>query len=273
MILKSKKILVRIKEDHVSAYASQMAYFVVLSFIPFVLFLTTIVRYTPLTYTVVREAILGVVPKSLHGIVLSVIAEIYGRGNAVLPISVFASLWTAGKGIQAMIRGMNTIYHVGETRNWLMNRIYSVLYMILFVAAIIISLLLLVLGKQLQTIFLRYIPIIGNLIEIIIETRILIVFSVLFLVFLMLYKYLPNRKTTLKCQVPGAAFTAATWMIFSFGVSVYFSYSSGLSKMYGSMGALIMVMLWLYFCMYLTLLGAEINVCFEKYINSNTQEL
>ena len=122
----------RIKEDQVSAYADKMAYFVVLSFIPFILCLTTIVRYTPLTYGMMREAILGFVPRSFQSVVLDVIAEVYGRSNAILPISAVVALWTAGKSVQSLLNGLNTIYHVKETRNWLAGRIYSVFYMVAF---------------------------------------------------------------------------------------------------------------------------------------------
>ena len=256
----------RIKEDHVSAYAAQMAFFVVLSFIPFILCLTTIVRYTPLTYGMMREAILGFVPRSFQSLVLDVIAEVYGRSNAILPISAVVALWTAGKSVQSLLNGLNNIYHVKETRNWLAGRIYSVFYMVLFVIAIIISLLLLVLGNDLQALLLKYIPIIGHLIEVIIDTRTPLVFGVLFLVFLMLYKFLPNRRASFKSQVPGALFTAGAWLLFSFGFSIYFAYSPGLSIMYGSLAALVMLLFWLYICMYLALIGAEINIYFEKQI-------
>lgn len=258
------KFTVRLKEDHVSAYAAQMAYFIIMAFIPFVLFLTAIVRYTPLTYGMVREAIIEIVPLNLQNIVLNVVAEIYGRSDAVLPVSALIALWTAGKGMQSMIRGMNTIYHVKETRNWFMNRVYSVIYMMLFVAALVLTLILLVLGNYLQELVFRYIPIIGKLTGVILETRKLLVLSILFLIFLMLYKFLPNRKSALKNQVPGAVFTAIAWLTFSFGFSVYFDCSRKAADMYGSLTALIMLMLWLYICMYLTLIGAEINVWFEN---------
>lgn len=254
----------RVREDHVSAYAAQLAYFVVLTFIPFLLFLSTLVRYTPLTYGMIREAIIGFVPRSLQEMILDIIEEVYGRSNAVLPISALVALWTSGKMAQSLINGLNTIYHVKETRNWLINRIYSVFYMILFVIAVVISLFLLVLGNGVQALLLKYIPLVGRMIEKVIDNRTLLVFSVLFLVFLTLYKVLPNRKASFKSQVPGAFFTAAVWMFFSFGVSVYFVYYPGFTNMYGSLAALVMLMLWLYFCMYIVLLGAEINIYFEK---------
>ena len=89
-------------------------------------------------------------------------------------------------------------------------------------------------------------------------------FGGLFLVFLILYKMLPNRKATLKSQVPGAVLIAAGWSLFSYFFSLYFELFPGFSNMYGSLTALIMVMLWLYICMNLLLYGAEINSYFEK---------
>lgn len=250
--------------DHVGAYAAQAAYFLIMSFIPFVLFLTTLIRYTPLSYNVVRDAIIGFVPGNLQTFVLSIVVEVYKRSTAIVPLSALMALWASGKGMQAITNGLNTIYHVKETRNWLMNRIYSVFYMFLFVLAVIVSLLLLVLGNKIQEIAYRTFPILGRLMGKIMGARTLLVFAVLFLVFLVLYKVLPNRKATFKSQVPGAFLIAAAWMIFSYGFSLYFEFFPNFGNMYGSLATLIMLMLWLYVCMNLILYGAEINAYFEK---------
>ena len=236
----------RANGDHVSAYAAQAAYFLIMSFIPFILFLTTLIRYTPLSYNVVRDAIIGFVPGNLQTFVLSIVVEVYG------------------KGMQAITNGLNTIYHVKETRNWLMTRIYSVFYMLLFVLAIIVTLLVLVLGNRIQVAAQRTIPILGRLLAKVIGARTLLVFAVLFAVFLVLYKVLPNRKATFKSQLPGAFMIAVAWMIFSYGFSLYFEFFPSFGNMYGSLTALIMVMLWLYVCMNLLLYGAEINAYFEN---------
>ena len=140
----------RITGDHVAAYAAQTAYFLMMSFIPFVLFLAAIVQYTPLTYGMVRQVIISIVPENLQGFVLGIVAEVFSKNAAVLSVSALVALWSSGKGMQALINGLNTIYHVKETRNWLVNRIYSMLYMFLFVIALIISLLLLVMGNRIH---------------------------------------------------------------------------------------------------------------------------
>ena len=243
----------RIRVDHVGAYAAQTAYFLMMSFIPFILFLTAIVQYTPLTYRVVRQVIIGIVPENLQGFVLSIVAEVFSKSIAVLPVSAIMALWSSGKGMQALINGLNTIYHVRETRNWLVNRIYSMLYMFLFVIALIVSLLLLVMGNRIHEVAMEYVPFLGRVIGRILGAKTFLVFVMLFLVFLVLYRYLPNRKATLKSQVPGAFLTAVAWSLFSYFFSLYFAFFPNVSSMYGSLSTLIMVMLWLYCCMNLLL--------------------
>ena len=254
----------RMRKDHVSAYAAQAAYFLIMSFIPFVLFLTAIVQYTPLTYREVRQAIMSVVPENLQGFVLNIVAEVFSKSAAVLPLSALVALWSSGKGMQALINGLNTIYHVKETRNWLVNRIYSMFYMFLFVLALIASLLLLVMGNRIHVLISGYVPFLGNMIGRILGAKTFLVFVMLFLVFLVLYRYLPNRRASLKSLVPGAFLTAVAWSVFSYLFSLYFTFFPDFSIMYGSLSTLILVMVWLYFCMNLLLYGAEINAYFES---------
>ena len=254
----------RANGDHVSAYAAQAAYFLIMSFIPFILFLTTLIRYTPLSYNVVRDAIVGFVPGNLQTFVLSIVVEVYKRSTAIVPLSALMALWASGKGMQAIINGLNTIYHVKETRNWLMNRLYRFGNLPPDHAVQAEALLVLVLGNRIQMAVQKTIPILGRLMARIMGARTLLVFAVLFVVFLVLYKVLPNRKATFKSQLPGAFIIAMAWLIFSYGFSLYFEFFPNFGNMYGSLTALIMVMLWLYVCMNLILYGAEINAYFEN---------
>ena len=254
----------RVSGDHVGAYATQSAYFLILSFIPCILFLTTLVRYTPLTYNVVRDAIIAFIPENLQSFVLGIVVDVYKRSTAIVPLSALVALWSAGKGLQSIINGLNTIYHVKETRNWLLTRIYAVFYTLCLVIALVVSLLMLVLGNEIQKALSRYLPFLAKLMGKILGARAFLVFGVLFFVFLLLYKVLPNRKATFKSQIPGAFIIAVAWSVFSYGFSFYFEIFPGFSNMYGNLATIIMVMLWLYFCMNLLLYGAEINAYFEN---------
>ena len=256
--------IVRTKEDHVGAYAAQAAYFLIMSFIPFLLFFTTLLKYTPVTYNDLREAIIAVVPQNLQEFVMGIVVDIYRKGTAIMPVSAVVALWSAGKGIQALTNGLNTIYHVEETRNWLITRCYSVFYSLLFALALAFSLAMLVVSSQVRQFFAEALPVLGRLPGQMLLTRFLLVFVTLFLVFLLLFWAIPNRKATFRSQVPGAFLTAAAWMLFSFFFSLYFKLFPEFSNMYGNLTSLILVMLWLYFCMMIMLFGAEVNSYFEN---------
>ena len=253
----------RTQKDHVGAYAAQAAYFIILSFIPFMLFLMTLVQYTPLTYNAVRSAIVSFLPREIQSFVLGIVAEVFSKSGAVLPVTLVTAIWSAGKGIQALTNGLNTIYHVKETRNWLTTRLWSMLYTVLFVFALIGSLILLVFGNSIQQTLMRYVPFLGEMVARFLGAKNFLVFIVLVLLFLFLYKALPNRRASLKSQVPGAVLTAIAWSVFSFGFSIYFTFFPNFSNMYGILTTIILIMLWMYICMNIVLFGAEINAYYE----------
>ena len=248
-------------QDHVNAYAAQAAYFMILSFIPFVLFLTTMIRYTDLTYNMLSEGIRSVVPPNLQDFVMQLVSEVYNRNAAIMPVSLILALWSAGKAIQSMINGLNTVYHVSENRNWFVIRGYAVFYTILFGLALVGSFSLLVIGSHMQKMILRSFPFLEFLF---IGGRSILVTVALFLIFVFLYKVLPNREASFKSQMGGALIAAVIWTVFSDLFSLFFTLFPATFNMYGSLTALIVVMMWLYFCMIFFMLGAEINCYFEK---------
>lgn len=104
--------------------------------------------------------------------------------------------------MQSIINGLNTIYHVKETRNWLLTRIYAVFYTLSLVIAVIVSLLMLVLGNEIQKVVSRYIPFLGRVLGKILGARALLVFGVLFLVFLCCIRFFRTEKPHSKARFP-----------------------------------------------------------------------
>lgn len=256
----------RLNSDHVGAFASQAAYFILLSFIPFLMLLLTLVQYTPITQDVITNVLLRIVPGTgdFRKFLLNIIREVYGKSTAVVPISAIFTLWSAGKGINALTDCVNAIYHVEETRNYVIMRIRSAIYTLLFIFAIIGSLLLLVFGNSIQKVLSHYIPVFARITAYIIGMRTGISMVVLIIVFLMIYKFLPNRNASFRSQLPGAVISSVAWSLFSLGFSIYLDIYNGFSNMYGSLTTVILILLWLYFCMYIMLIGAEINAYFEE---------
>lgn len=252
------------QEDHVGAYAAQSAYFVMLSFIPFLMLLLTLVRYTPLHKGDIYFAVLSVLPESMDSFFLSIINEVYSKTAVTVSLSAIVTAWSAGRGFLALMRGMNTIYKAEEHRNYILLRLRSVIYTVVFIISIVLSLIVLVFGTSLHQAALKYVPLLSRVTGLIVTFKGVVSVIFLSIVFMFLYKFVPNRKASLFSQAPGALFSALSWYLFSAVFSFYMDHSDGFSNMYGSLTTIIMVMVWLYFCMYIVLIGAEVNSYFEE---------
>lgn len=251
-------------KKHMSAYAAQAAYFIILSFIPFMLLLMTSIKYTPLTREEVINVVMQVCPESFEGFIRGIVWEVYAKSLGVVPISALIALWSAGKGIQALTNGFNSIYQVQETRNFFVTRVRSVVYTLVFVIAIILTLILQVFGNSLQRELSSRFPVLDRLVTTIISMRVMISLFLLSLVFVMMYKFIPNRKATFRSQLPGAVLSAVCWSAFSFFFSLYVDLFSVTSNMYGSMTTIVLILLWMYFCMMFVMIGAQVNYYFEE---------
>ena len=193
-----------ISEKHVPAYAAQAAYFIILSFIPFILLLMTSIRYTQLNREEVVGAIMQVIPDNLHEFIQGIVDEVYNKSVSIVPVSAVMAIWSSGKGVQALTNGFNCIYSVYETRNYILTRIRSAAYTLLFVIGIILTLTLQVFGNTLQRELRRHFPFLNKLVSMIISMRLVITLATLCGVFLILYKFVPNRKATFRSQFPCA---------------------------------------------------------------------
>ena len=256
--------VMRIPKDmgrhHVGAYAAQAAYFFMLSLIPIILLLLTMVRYTPVTKADVMTAVVQVFPTSVDSLITSIVNQVYNQSSTIIPITVIVALWSAGKGVLSISTGFNTIYGCPETRNYIYLRFRATFYTVLFLIAIILLLVMSVFGNSLNIFITSHIPAIKHVANKLMELRMAITPVVLIGFLLLIYKFLPNRKDLFRKQIPGAIFTAIGWLVISWVFSVYLDIFKGFSDMYGSLTTIVLIMLWLYFCMYCVLFGAQLNI-------------
>ena len=252
-----------VSADHVGAYAAQTSYFFMLCMIPIILLLLTMVQYTPVTKADVMTAFIQVFPSSVDSLITSIVNQVYNQSTGVIPITIVVALWSAGKGVLAMTSGLNCVYKCNETRNYVFLRIRATIYTVMFIIVIIFLLVLSVFGNTLNLFIAEHIPIMLGVAEKLLETRIIITPIVLVAFSLMIYKFLPNRRDKFRYQLPGAMFSAVGWMIISWIFSVYLDVFKGFSSMYGSLTTIVLIMLWMYFCMYCILLGGELNVLLD----------
>lgn len=248
-----------VTKAHVGAYAAQSAYFFMLCMIPIILLLLTLVQYTPVTKADVMTAVMQVFPSSVDSLMISIVNQVYNQSMGVIPITIIVALWSAGKGVLAMTSGLNCIYECPETRNYIFLRIRSTIYTVLFIIVILLLLVVSVFGNSLNIFISTHAKFLKPLADWTIDKRALITPIVLMGFSLLIYKFLPNRKDRFVRQIPGSVFTAIGWMVISWVFSVYVDIFQGFSNMYGSLTTIVLIMLWLYFCMYSILLGGEFN--------------
>lgn len=266
---KIKNITDKIAEDHISAYAAQSAFFIMLSLVPILLLLMTLVRFTPITQADIMTAAYELFPKTVSSTIISIVNEVYSQTGTAISVSLLVALWSAGKGVLAISNGLNTIRGQIETRNYIFLRLRAAIYTVLFLLAIILSLVFLGFGNSISMLVNQYVPVFQYVMDFIIETRTVIMILVLIVFSLSIYMFLPNKRRRLRSQFPGAIFTAFGWTLASFIFSVYMDIFKGFSNMYGSLTTIVIIMLWLYFCMYVMLLGGEMNDLLEQWVDNS----
>ena len=255
-----KGFLKKNTEDHLGAYASQAAFFIVLSAFPFCIFLLTLLRYSPLTYEDLLNILQMLSPKMANDVIRLVMKEVYEQSTiAITSFTIIFVLWSAGRGILSITRGINEIYHINETRNYFYIRFISAVYTLWLAMALIVTLGLLVFGNVIYRKVIQLLPVLHDFAAFVISIRMLIIFCLLTLFFIFVYRVLPNKKTPLLYVLPGAISCSIGWMITSSIFAIYFNTSHSFTYMYGSLAGIMMIMLWLYTCMYQLFLGAELN--------------
>lgn len=248
----------QISRDNVSAHAASTAFFLFLSLIPLLMLICAILPYTPVTEAMLMEIAVSLTPDSANGLLIYLIGEVYDRSAGVLSAAAVVTVWTAAKGMMALMRGLNAVNGVTEQRGYILLRIEACLYTVLMLAAMVLALVILVFGNTLARLILRQVPRLEMLLSLFLHFRFLPVWLMLAAVFAIIYTYVPKIRTRLRYQIPGALFAAIAWSVFSWGFSIYVDLFHGLS-MYGNLTTVIIIMLWFYFCMYLLLVGANIN--------------
>lgn len=262
-IQKIRAFLTKLREDSISAFAAQAAFFIILSFFPFVMFLLTLLNYLPVSAEELKNYAISIFPETVSNILNTIFSELVERSSgAVLSVTVIAALWSASRGMLALVRGLNAVYRHKETRNYFHIRLVSVLYTLGFAALLIVTLVFLVFGNRLYEFIMTKLPLLRDWALIIMSLRSLVTMAILTLFFLLMYLVIPNRTSGILKELPGALLTAGGWLGFSFLFSFYIDHVERYTYTYGSLTTLAICMLWLYFCMYILFVGAEINMLF-----------
>ena len=252
----------QMKKQNISAYAASIAFFFFLSVVPMLMVICMVIPYTPLTEENLVQAVTDITPDRVDPVVEGLIADVYDKSAGILSVAVIATLWSAAKGVMALMQGLNAVNGVDEKRNYFVIRAVACLYTVVMLIVVILSLFINVFGNQLVNLALHRIPQLQRLVTFLMHFRFLVVWAVLTLLFATVYAFMPDDKLRFREQIPGATFAAVVWSVFSWGFSMYVDYSNSYG-IYGSLAIIIIILLWMYFCMYIIMIGAYLNRYFR----------
>lgn len=240
--------------------AAYGAYFIILSMFPALLLVLNSLRLTGLSVEDLMGLVSMVLPEALVGTAESLIFNTYrNAGTAVASVSVLTLLWSSSKGVYGILTGLNAIYDVEEDRSYVYTRAISVVYALLFLAVLVLTLVLHVFGNTiLDLIYGIENPVVMFLVDLIDLHGILLI-TLQTLLFTGVYMVLPSKRNGFWNSLPGALFSAVGWSVFSGGYSIYVTYFTRISNIYGSVYTVAVSMLWLYCCICILFYGGALN--------------
>ena len=261
----AKRTWREIQEDDVFGRAAQLSYYFLLALFPLLLFLTSVIGLVLGSGTGVRHQLFGylsrVMPPSAFQLIDSTLWELSAASGAgKISFGILAALWAASNGMGAITESLNVAYDVKETRPWWKQRLVSIGLTMALSVLIIAALVLVVAGGKIAEWLAAHYgfgPVFPTAWKIVQWPA---VFAEMILAFALIYYFAPDfRKQAWQWLTPGAAIGVALWLLVSLGFRVYLHFFDSYSATYGSLGAVIVLMLWLYFTGAAVLIGGEIN--------------
>ena len=247
----------KLERDHIRVYAAQASFFMTISVLPCIMLAISILGYILPSYISKIETVWNYIPAGFYSMIENVLGEIErGASIPVLSITALAMFWAASGGIRGLSEGIRWAYGGKEIKNplvhsWLFSFIYTLIFIILLAAILVI----LVFGNILA----GYIPESMATANTLLGLRGIIFLVILTFIFMLAYRSFSRSRLKFTKHFLGAAFSAVGWLVYSWAFSLYIEHFANYSYIYGSLTAIVLFMLWLYMCMMILLIGAEIN--------------
>jgi len=253
-------LVARFREDDVPSLGAQLTYYLILAFFPFLIFVVNVIGFARLSANDLLGNFARLLPAETGNAVRHIIDEATAnRSGALLSVGMFAALWAASNGVNAIIKGLNRAYDEKENRPFWKVRGLSVLSTLVLAIVILVCMLTLVFGKTIGNYLFHLLhfpagfPPAWDILQFALPA------IALFGVFLLLYRVTPNRKLAWRDVVPGTLFATFGWIVCSVLFSFYVDRFANYAKTYGSLGGIIVLLIWLYLSSVILLIGGEIN--------------
>ncbi|WP_045524411.1 YihY/virulence factor BrkB family protein [Neobacillus niacini] len=260
----------RIEEDDIPGLSAQLAYFFLLSLFPLLILIFSLLPYLPIPYPDILGSIREFAPpQTMDLIEKNVHYVMNNRNGGLLSIGVIGTIWSASNGIHALVRAFNKAYNVNESRSFIVSRGMAVLLTVGMIIVFIVALLLPIFGREIGVFLFSYLGFTKEFLRIWDMLRLVVSAIILFIIFTGLYWIAPNIKLRCRSAFPGAAFATVGWILSSYALSYYVGNFNNFSLTYGSIGAIIVLLIWLYISGFIIIIGGEINAFYTEKNKSN----
>lgn len=261
-------IISKCKHDNVFAIAGQSAFFIILSSVPLSMFIVSLFQNLNIPIGLIEDGLSGIFAAEMIDQITAYLDAAYQSAMGISFVSLIVTLWSASQGIHAITNGLNRVYDAYENRNWLFLRVRAMLYTVMLFAIILALLIILVLGDTISNFLKPFLDGLPDFVTVIFNLRYLIIFVSLIIILALIYRNFPNMRRKqrkeygIKSQFPGAFLCTISWFVLSLGISIYVDDFNGFS-IYGGLTRLAVIMIWIYFCMIILMICAEINCVYH----------
>ena len=261
-----REITGRYREHHITAFSAQMAFFVFLSIFPLIMFILSLASRLNLNIDLIFENIKSIASDDISHFIVNLIDNyIMTDSLSLLSVSGLTALWSASRGVNALMRSFNMAYGYKETRNFVVLKLTGIYYTLLLIVSIMVTLALPAMGLGFFHFISSYLPLSVTLIDTIYSLRYLLYFMVFIFFILSVHKVLPAGKLKYKDIYHGALFSLVGWYILSRTFSFFVGRFTNYAAVYGSLASIATLMMWLYFTSTVLMIGAELNSVIMQY--------
>lgn len=249
----------------IQLYVANACYFIILSVFPMLLLLLGLLAHTSLQVERLGEILEGILPQVLLESAKRLILITYDNTTgAALGFSAVTALWSSSKGIYGLMTGLNAIYEVREERSYIRTRLLCVVYTFGFLLLVIMTLGLHVFSSGLLELLEGAGSSIWSFVASVVDVRFFLLLFTQTAFFIAMFMVLPSGRHGFWMSLPGALLASVGWLVFSNLYSIYVERFAGLTRVYGSVYAVALSMLWLYCCVSIVFYGGVLNRVLAK---------
>ncbi len=255
------KALIRNFREHGVGYAGgQIAYFLILSLFPFLIFINALIASFNIPALSVIQFLEPFFPEQIISLIAKYIEYIsQNRGISLLSFGIILAVFSASKAVRSLVNAFNNAYNIPPQRGFFAQLLFSMLFIFVFGVIVLICIMLVAFGNESISGIIDEISVSFAFIDLLAIWRWVTISLIMFLIISVMYKLLPDKKIKYKDTLPGTLLALAGFIVLTSLFSLYVNNFMVTSALYGSIGAVILLLLWAYFAGTILVLGAELN--------------